>query len=183
MAQWLAFGALLTVLIIAAATDWKSGKIYNWLTISAMLGGLGFWTLAGLVSGDGAVAGLGGAGLGLAAGLLPMAVIVAFGGMGGGDAKLIGAVGAWSADWRCVVHTAFYGFALAALFALFVMVRMRLVRQTLARLFATLTYVAARARPDMPTDSPRIPMGVALCLGGVVAALEHLGVLRLPWTM
>ena len=180
MDQWIAVGTLFGVLVTAAITDWKTGKIYNWLTIPAMVVGLVFWTAAGA---DGALSSLGQSALSLVVGFVPFALIVALGGMGGGDAKLLGAVGALCGDWRCVLATAFYGFSLAALFAVCVMVHRRLVVQTLSRLFTAVTFLYARTRPEMPTDSLRIPMGIALCIGGILAGLEHLDVLRLPWSL
>jgi len=180
MNQWIGVGTAFGVLVTAAITDWKTGKIYNWLTIPAMGVGLLFWTVAGT---EGPLNGLGQSALSLMIGFAPFAVIVVLGGMGGGDAKLLGAVGALCGDWRCVLSTAFYGFSLAAGFALCIMVKRRIVGQTLSRLLTTVMFLSARARPEMPSDSPRIPMGIAFGVGGILAGLEYLDVLSLPWSL
>lgn len=184
MADRIAFGLLVVVLVTAATTDWRSGKIYNWLTIPAMAVGLAYWTIWGFMTHGSEGAWDGGlrALVGLGAGLLPFVVLVALGGMGGGDAKLIGAIGALWGDWQCVLTTAFYGFLVGAVAALWIMLRHRLVRRTFERLFTVMAFLVARQRPTVPADSPRIPLGVAFCLGGLAAGLEHLRVLRLPWT-
>ena len=184
MANWIALAAMWAVLVTAAISDWKTGKIFNWLTVPVMLLGLAYWAVFGMVTNgpEAAIQGLQRAAISMAAGLAPLALIAAVGGIGGGDAKLIGAVGALCADWVCVLMIAFYGFLLAVVFAVIVMVRKRLVCQTLRRLFTAAVFLAASRRAPMPSDSPRIPMGAAFCLGGIMGGLEHLRLLRLPWT-
>src|SRR5690606_4247542 len=118
---------------------------------------------------------LGDSGLALAAGLIPFAMLFLFAhALGGGDAKLMGVVGALSASWQCVVDTALLAFAFAMLFALVMMVRSRVVRQTLNRVFAAVLHLAARVPPDLPADSPRVPFGAAIACGAVLAGMKWL---------
>ena len=179
----LAFGLLCAVVISGAVTDWKTGKIYNWLTLPAMLGGLVFWFVAGRIDGSGAAMGLAHSALALATGLVPMAVLFVAGGIGGGDVKLMGVVGALSADWRCVLATVIYAFLVGAVMAVWIMVRRRIVRRTVSRILGTALSAVALVKPDLPADSPRVPFGAALAVGGIVAGAEYLLKLDLPWSM
>ena len=47
MAAWIAMTLLAGLLITAAITDIRTGKVFNWLTYSAMLVGLAFAPLWG----------------------------------------------------------------------------------------------------------------------------------------
>ena len=91
------------------------------------------------------------------------------------------AVGALSAHWQCVLAAAFYAFVIGAAIAVFVMIQRGLVRQTLARILGAALAGAARAKTELPPDAPRIPFGLAIALGGTLAALEVLAGLPSPW--
>ena len=169
-------------MISGAVTDWKTGKIPNWLTLPAMLGGLVFWVVAGRLDGSGAATGLARSALALAVGLVPMAILFAVGGIGGGDVKLMGAIGALSADWHCVLAAAVYAFLAGGFMAVWIMVRRRVVVRTIRRIFGAALSAAARVKPDLPEDSPRVPFGAALAAGGIVAGAEYLLKLDLPWS-
>jgi prepilin peptidase CpaA len=80
---------LASVLLVAGVTDLRSSKIPNWLTMSAMAGGLlGHSLINGL---SGLLFSVKGFGLGLAMFL----VLYIIGGMGAGDVKLLAAVGSF----------------------------------------------------------------------------------------
>ena len=110
---------------------------------------------------------------GLGAGFGPMLVCWMAGGIGGGDAKLMGAIGALG-GWRFIIAAMMYGFIIAAIMAVFVTVRKGVFRRTLRRIATAvaLTFTPG-VRPADPTskDSPRIPFAVALCVGAVVAGI------------
>lgn len=188
---WLATGLLTVVLVIAAATDVKTGKVFNWLTYPAMLGGLAFWTVAGGIG-----AGLDGGPAGWAAGsgnallsalgatllgLIGFGLLVQAGGLGFGDVKLMGAVGALSGSWQCLFSTTVYAFALGLVLAIGVMIRKGLVKRTFHRLVNVLLSKAARAPATIPDDSPKLPFAVPIAIGGVLAAAEVLLGLDTPW--
>ncbi len=175
MAEAVAFAILVAVVVAAGERDIRTGLIPNRLTYTAMAGGLMFWLVAGWATGgmEGAMARLGDSGLALAAGLVPFAMLFLFAhALGGGDAKLMGAVGAWCAEWRCVVDTALLSFVFALLFAVVLMIRGRVVKATLGRVFGALLHLAARVPPDLPSDSPRVPFGVAIGCGAILAGMK-----------
>mgnify|MGYP006434956027 CR=1 FL=1 len=181
---WAAIALLAVVLIIASVTDLRSGKVYNWLTYPSMLVGLALAGIFGALGGAGlagAWSGLQAAGLAMVLGLLAMGIIAAAGGIGWGDVKLLGGVGALSASWQVVLSTMVYALIVGALLAVVVMVRRGLVRRTFSRLFGAAMLASARVRSELPADSPRVPFALALCLGGLLAAAEVLLDLPTPW--
>ncbi len=168
------FGVLAVVLVAAAVTDVRSGKIYNVVTYPALAVGLIGHTLVGRLTGTDSDMGLLGALGGLAVGSTLLVAWLA-GGIGGGDAKLMAAVGALT-GWRFTVEAMLWGFVVAALMAVIVMVRRRIVRQTLGRIWRFLFLAMTPSRPASPATeaSPRIPFGLALCIGSAVALARAL---------
>ncbi len=173
MPAWSA-AALVAVVVLAAATDLRSGKVPNWLTYPAILLGLAGHALFGGLAGWEGRMGLAGAAAGFAVGFLPLLVFWLAGGIGAGDAKLMGAIGAMG-GWEFAIGAMLYGFITAALMAIVVMIRRRVVRRTLRRMYhAVVLLVTPGAKPGDPTaaESPRIPFAVALCIGTVAAMLS-----------
>lgn len=167
--------AVLAVTIAAAVLDRKTGKIPNWLTYGAIAGGMVVHSLLGGLHGqEGADMGLAGAMLGLLAGFVPLALIWRAGGIGGGDAKLMGGIGALG-GWEFVLSAMLYGFLATAVMAVVVMIRKRIVLRTLRRiLHAAVLVLIPGARPADPTtpDSPRVPVAVGFCIGVLAAIVE-----------
>ena len=93
--------------LVATATDLKNRRIPNWLTVSAAVLGLVFHVATAGVAG--LWFSLGGFGVGF--GIL--FVLWLIGGGGGGDVKLMGAVGAWVGPMNALLI-----FVLSPLFAL-----------------------------------------------------------------
>ena len=203
-----AYCLLLPVLVIAAGWDVRTGKVPNWLTYSAVLVGVAVWTVAGVVGvvggvgvmptevgtpgglgGVGGVGAVGGAwwsGLawslgGFAAGFFPFLVMSMMGGLGGGDVKLMGAVGALSASWRVVLATSVYALLVAFLIALYLMFRHGLVKRTMGRIATAAVMSAHRVKPAIPGDSPKIPFAVAVAVGGALAGAEGMLGVWTPW--
>jgi len=75
--------------LAAAVTDWRTRRIPNWLTVSALVTALVVHTASK------GLAGMGFALLGFAAGFGILLVMWLLGGSGGGDVKMMGALGAW----------------------------------------------------------------------------------------
>jgi prepilin peptidase CpaA len=78
-----------TGVLLAAATDVWRFKVHNVVTLPLLLTGLLYHGVAG------GWAGLGWSALGAVFGFLVLFMFYAMGGMGGGDVKLMAAVGAW----------------------------------------------------------------------------------------
>jgi len=171
-----AYYVLAVILVAGSYTDLRYGKIYNWLTFPGMLVGLaGHAVVGGLVGENQVQLGLAGSAAGLAVGFLPLMLAWLAGGIGGGDAKLMGAVGALT-GWRFALMAMMYGFAVAAVMAVAVMIARRVTRDTLGRMWRSLVLVIkARQATDPATpQSPKIPFGLALCIGSGIALIEVL---------
>lgn len=102
--------SLLVVAAVAAACDLRSGRISNWLTLPALLAG---------VAVHGWIGGLVGVSIAVLGALLtaaPAWVLFRHGGMGGGDVKLLSALGALAGAERGL--EIFFGAILVAIFAI-----------------------------------------------------------------
>jgi prepilin peptidase CpaA len=159
------YAVLAVVLVCASVTDVRSGKIPNWATAPAIgVGLLGHSLLWLLVDGYGDQFGLTplGALAGLVAGLVPMFVAWKLGGVGAG--------------WRFALATMFYGFAIAAVMAIVVMLSRRVAVETFKRVGRTLMLMLGPNKPGSPAgeSSPTIPLGLALALGAAGALVEVL---------
>jgi prepilin peptidase CpaA len=165
-----AYAVAAVTLVVASVTDIRRGRIYNWTTYPAIAVGLiGHSVLGGVTGHDGHM-GLLGSLAGLAIGFgFPLLAWLA-GGIGGGDAKLMGAVGALT-GWRFALATLVYGLVAAALLALLAMLRHRIVKDTMGRVLRFLYLLVLRARPSDPStpNSPTIPFGLAFAIGAAVA--------------
>jgi prepilin peptidase CpaA len=169
-----AFALALTFL--AAAADWRTRKIPNWLTVPGILAGI---TLRTVISGwPGAKASLEGVGLALAL-LLPLVLLRA---LGAGDWKLMGAVGAFMGP--ILFLFILLGSLLASgLMSVIQMIKTKRVKETsknivdLVRGFGVFGF---RPNPKISLDNPKllkIPFGVAVAASTaicfVVARLVH----------
>ncbi|MFO8013694.1 MAG: A24 family peptidase [Phycisphaerae bacterium] len=178
--QWISVGVLVVVLVSAAVCDLSRGKVFNWLTYPAIAVGLGLAALRGAAAGDpwdGLTDGLAGFGFGF--GVLLVAYLV--GGMGGGDVKLMGAVGAlvgWNglADYAAL-HAMFYSFLTAAAVGLVLMIwrgRTRAVARNLLLAVRILPLPKATMDEAVGGDTLRVPFGFAVCLGTLWFLAEEL---------
>ena len=146
---------------IAAAWDWRSRKIPNWLTVPGLVVGITLHaTLAGW---HGAIFALEGAGLALVL-LLPLVLLRAF---GAGDWKLMGAVGAFL-GWKLFLFV-FVGSVFASGFmAIVQMYRVGRVAETLRNMVTLMKGFFAfglKKNANISLDNPRLlklPYGVAV---------------------
>lgn len=172
-AGWWALVPLGLMLIAAAVVDVWKGKIPNTLTYPAIVIGLVGHTLLGGVMGDDRALGLVGSLAGLATGFVPMLLVWKAGGIGGGDVKMMAAIGALG-GWRFTLAALLYGLLVAVVMAMVVMIRKGIVKRTLGRVFRFLAMAFSPARPVDPSsaDSPTVPFGLAMCIGAALAVVE-----------
>lgn len=154
--------------VAAAYADIRTRRIPRELTLAALVAGLLFHAITGGFTGSLIAAGL--------AFALSMAMF-SIGAIGGGDVKLIAALGAMlGLDlWGHAMGTAI---VVAALMALFEVVRHRRVRQTLsnmADICRTLWNTNFHGHPILNVKnsaSLRSPFGVAAAIGTIVALIH-----------
>jgi prepilin peptidase CpaA len=141
------------VLALSVYTELKEKRIPNALTVSGMIAGLALGYLPGGLT-------LGASALGLLIGFGTLFVFYVLGGMGGGDVKLMGAVGALAGFpmiLSILFHTAIIGGAMALL---------QLVWKGSLRLRASGGPPIAK---DVPPAPLTIPYGLAIAMGAVVS--------------
>ncbi len=158
---------LATVLLISSVFDIQYQKIPNWVTFTAMVIGL---TLNGTGSGlDGILHGLAGIALGIGIFLIPYAM----GGMGAGDAKLMGAVGSFLGAGGVFI-SALFTMAFGGLYAVSVMLLHRQYgkeilssfKDNLVSLVLTQRFTPSSKNSTTNTaDKPRLCYGVAIAAG------------------
>ena len=161
---------------VAAVTDCRERRIPNALTAPLFLAGLA-WAAA-----FGGAAGLVEAVVGCLVAGAPFVFLFLFAGGGAGDAKLMGAVGAWlgiEAGALALLYVLAAGMALAVVFAAKegkLWHSAKRVGQVGLRLLLLLTphrrFALTGRSGDVPKDSVRMPYGLAI-LAGVCAAAVH----------
>lgn len=167
---------VLGLTLFAAFMDWRTRRIPNWLTVPALLTGIGVNAIFG--GWQGTKNSLGGAGLALGL-LLPLVLLR---GLGAGDWKLMGAVGAMM-GWRSMLFVLFASILASGLMAVVQMVLTGRVRKTLWNtliLAKGLATFGLGLRPDITLDNPtllKVPFGVgvgaATVIGFVLAHWPH----------
>jgi prepilin peptidase CpaA len=164
--EWVSRAFLAAVLVAAAVTDLRRGTVYNWLTYPAILIGLALGAAAGAAAGN-AGEGLINHFLGLGFGFGVLLAAYVLGGMGGGDVKLMAAVGA-SLGWPGVLHAVFYSFVVGAAVGLIVLVWRGQVRLALRRLWLAVRILplpTATMDDAVPVSTFRVPFGFAVAVG------------------
>jgi len=148
---------VLVVAAICAVTDARSGRIYNAVTVPAIVVGL-VWSVS---SGDRGV--MFGSLAGLALGLVPFGLAASRGWVGGGDVKLFAAIGALG-GFFFLMDCLFVAFVLAALYGVFLIARHG--RGTTS--FREFLRGSAEAEPETRRT---IRMGVFVFVGALVCVL------------
>jgi len=155
---------MIAMLAVAVAADLRTGKIHNKLTVPCAGAGVAMAAMA---------AGLAGAAdhlLGAAVVLAAVLVLSALVGLGGGDAKLLMAVGALKgfhfAIWAMLL-TGVFGGVLAAV----VMIRRRAMRATAMNMITNVLSNAGGVPTDLAAGSAlgKIPYSIAIALGSLAA--------------
>ena len=156
----------------AGVLDWRFRRIPNWLTLSGLVTGLGANTL--VAGWPGAKASLLGAGLGLLL-LFPFVVLRA---LGGGDWKLIGALGAFLGPGR-LVDVLIAAMIVAGVMAVALIIQKRRTQETLRNMGHMLRALINLQKPgeEVSLDNPKsakIPFGVAVAVAVLFYAAFHL---------
>lgn len=170
--------ALIALSLIAAWWDIRHRRIPNWLTISGLVIAFALRSPAGLGS---VTAGILGAVLAFGLALPFFAV----GGLGGGDVKLLAAVGAFLGPAHLALALVVMALA-GGLMAVVTVVRHRAYKRTLlnVRTIVSTGLTGGKRRKKgslaLPTlrsaDALTIPYGVAIALGATAGAIAALGV-------
>ena len=173
-------GQIIWLLVIGLAlaagwTDWRSRKIPNWLTVTGLVAGVALNSYA--YGWEGAKSSLEGAGLALVL-LLPVVILR---GLGAGDWKLMGAVGAFLGPESFLV-VLIVSVLVAGVMAIVQMIRARRVVRTLKNLVVLVhgfIIFGLRPNPNVSLDDPeslKLPFGIAAAIGTLLcgcAALWH----------
>jgi prepilin peptidase CpaA len=162
---------LVSVLVTSAVSDGVWGKVFNVITYPAILLGI---LLNSLVQGStGTITSL----IGFGVGFGPFFSFFARGLIGGGDVKLLAAIGALK-GYPFILDAIFWSFLVAALMALTLMIWRRLFAVTLHELLGmTLSLVIPGAGPLTPPQRHNtLPFAIAAAFGSVIALiLSHHG--------
>jgi prepilin peptidase CpaA len=162
-------GAVLLIAAVACAIDLRTRRIPNVLTFGAAAGAIVFsLATGGLAGGIDSVAGL-------LVGAALMFVLFALGGMGAGDVKLVGALGAWLGPADAIWLFLYTGIAGGAL-ALVVAATTGYLRQACRNVVTLVTYwgiVGVRPMAELTLETsagPRLAYATAI-LAGTVATI------------
>jgi prepilin peptidase CpaA len=164
-----ALGAIIAISLVAAATDAAFSKVYNWLTAPALIAGVAFGAYWG------GAAGAGQALLGAFAGLVCFGWMFALRFLGGGDVKLLMALGAWG-GYAYAEETALLSILIGgALAAVLLLVRGRMP-DFLRRMRVSVQSVIV---PGLDPVAPRIdassklPFAIPMAGAAIWSAVSH----------
>lgn len=153
---------------IGAGIDIRTRRIPNALTFGGAIVASVYAAYAGGIDG------LGHSAAGWATGIALFLPLFLLRGMGGGDVKLLGAVGAWLGP-KDVLLCAFYSVIAGGVLALMVAIRHRYLRQAFANVWALIGFwrvAGIQQAPGMTLDDstgPRLAYGAAILTGTVAA--------------
>jgi prepilin peptidase CpaA len=158
---------VLSIALFACGFDLRTRRIPNWLTLGSALSGLVFHTVTGGVSG----------GMhsleGCAAGMLLLLVPYALGGLGAGDVKLLGALGAWL--WPGdTFWLAMYTCMAGAVMALIVSLWHGYLRQAWSNVWLVLMHWRVSGLKPLPqltlatSQGPRLAYAAPILVGTIV---------------
>lgn len=167
-AQWLVLIPLAGVMLYSAWTDWKSRKVYNKVTYPAIVVGL---VLHGIVQG---VPGLGDGAVGLGLAFVIGLAMMPFGWIGGGDIKLLMAVGS-TLGVQALGEITFYSIWVGAVLGLVMAVANGYLWEMLRRMgrylrgwYRVLVYKQAMLKETLEKDERnKVPYAIAI-LGGAI---------------
>jgi prepilin peptidase CpaA len=167
---------LYVTIAICAVTDILHGKIYNKITYPAIVLGLLLAIPGGLIMFKSSL-------IGLIVGFLLFFFVFLVGGFGGGDVKLMAAIGAIK-GYPFIMYASFYSALVGGIIALGMMIwkgkflkSMRNIFQVLFSYPLSLIFPGVKPINLNPENSERMPFGFAICFGTIWAVVEfQLGV-------
>jgi prepilin peptidase CpaA len=166
---------LASVLLVAGLTDLRSCKIPNWLTISAMAGGLFSHSLLNGLSG------LMFSAKGLGLGLAMFLILYVVGGMGAGDVKLLAAVGSFIGA-EGVLSAGIVAMLLGGLYAIAMMVSlwgMRASLEHIATIFKTCVLTGTTfGTLASPKAQPQLRYALVIGLGTLMSQWMQIAFFR-----
>lgn len=166
IALYLGSAALVTLLVISSYTDWKYRKIYNKVTLPAILIGLGLAAMTNFP------AGLQSAALACVLGFSFFYLLFMLGMMGGGDVKLVAAIGALT-GYPFIVDALFFGIIAGGVYAILILAikggLWKNIKNALWFIWGLMLW--RKAIPLQTTDSIKIPYGLCLSAGTMIALL------------
>jgi prepilin peptidase CpaA len=157
----------LLLLGLCAYWDLRYRKIPNWATLPGIVLGLG------MSISFGGWGGMKASGLGFLIGFVALLVLFVLGWMGGGDVKLMAAVGALK-GYPFVVSALFYSLIVGVVIGVAMLIWNRKTQRTFKNLFFV---VASRFSPLIPKqninpeETQKLPFGLAIVLGTVWAMI------------
>jgi prepilin peptidase CpaA len=157
----------LLLLVLCAYWDLRYRKIPNWATLPGTALGLG---MNGLFLGW---QGMKASGLGLLVGFGVLVVLFALGWMGGGDVKLMAAVGALK-GYPFVVSALFYSLIVGVVIGVAMLIWNRKTLRTFKNLVFVIGSRVTRLVPKQDVDrkeAQKIPFGLAIVLGTLWAMI------------
>ena len=160
-------------LIVSAYTDIVRGKVYNWCTYPAIFVGLSAYYIAGGPKGLVLPA------IGLALGLGLFILPYCFSLVGGGDVKLMGAVGALVGGLygpNFVLLSAFLSTVIGAIFGLSILIWKGKLKGAFGNV-GNAMFMPWRLKDKPSVDKTRVPYGVAIALGTFWAWFATIGIL------
>ena len=160
--------AVLFVALVACVTDLRSRRIPNVLTFGAAAAGIAFH--AAVPGGESVTSAL----LGWLVGVAIFFVPFALGGLGGGDVKLLGAIGAWLGP-AGIMWAALYAGVAGGVLAIVAAVASGYFRKALSNIYLLLAHWrigGIRALPQLTletSEGPRLAYAIPIFAGTVVA--------------
>ena len=165
-------GAVTALCAVAAVTDGRRGVIPNWLTLPPLvIGPLGYLLFEDWQAALSSIVGI------FICGLIPY-LLFRLGSMGGGDVKLMAAVGAFVGVSQGL-QIGFYSLIAAALYALGRLAYERKLLQTFMNSFfivANLVLPAKWKRTIVPTSMSHVRLGAAFLTGSAIVLFTSLNV-------
>ena len=161
--------AVFIISITAAATDFFRARIFNWLTLPALVSGI---VLSGVFLGwSGVATSL----LGAFVGLLLYGWMFWFKAMGGGDVKLLMALGAWGGV-HYVIDVGIIGVMLGGVMALLMLAFQGVLGSFFRRFYHfLLTVFIKELEPELPKidHHRKMPFGIPIAAAAIWVVLDN----------